>query len=138
MIEDNLADVVLTRETLKEDRIAVNLIDVNSGVEATKFLLKQDLYSEEVTPDLILLDLNLPGKSGQDVLKEIKSNDKLKHIPVVILTSSEAHQDIVKTYDLGASCYLTKPVGLEGFSKLIKTIDSFWFSLVKFVPQNKD
>lgn len=130
MVEDNPGDVRLTQEILKEGKMCNNLSVVNDGVEALKFLRKQGEYSETPRPDVILLDLNLPKKNGQEVLEEIKKDSRLKRIPVVILTTSKAEQDIFRTYDYHANCYITKPVDLDQFINVIKTIENFWLSIV--------
>lgn len=131
LVEDNPGDVRLTKEALKDSKIINNLHVVMDGEEAMKYLLKHGEYKENPKPDIILLDLNLPKKDGREVLAEIKEQKKLKHVPVVILTSSEADEDIVSTYELHANCYITKPVDLDQFSKVVKAIGDFWFSIVK-------
>jgi two-component system, chemotaxis family, response regulator Rcp1 len=136
LVEDNPADVRLTREALKEEKILTNLNVVNDGVEAMEFLLQQGNYGKAVRPDLILLDLNLPKKDGKEVLKEIKHDENLKSIPVVILTVSKAEEDIIKTYNLHANCYITKPLDLVQFSKVVKSIKDFWLTIVKLPPKN--
>ena len=131
LVEDNPADVRLTQEGIKEARIVNNLNVVGDGEEAMKFLRKEGEYNKSSKPDLILLDLNLPKKDGREVLAEIKEDDKLKNIPVVVLTTSEAEQDILKSYDLHANCYVCKPIDLEQFILVIKSIEDFWLSIVK-------
>jgi len=131
LIEDNPGDVRLTQENFKESKIRNNLHVVNDGVEAMDFLHRRGKYVGAVRPDLILLDLNLPKKDGREVLKEIKTDDELKCIPVVILTISEAEEDILKTYNLHANCYITKPVDLYQFVKVVKSIEEFWLTIVK-------
>jgi chemotaxis family two-component system response regulator Rcp1 len=131
LVEDNEADVRLTREGIKEAKIHNNLNVVRDGEEAMKYLYKRDGYEDAPRPDLILLDLNLPKKDGREVLEEIKSHESLKHVPVVVLTTSEAEKDIVKSYELHANCYVTKPLGLDQFVEVIKAIEDFWFSIVK-------
>lgn len=135
LVEDNPADADLTCEKLEASKILHNIKVVQDGVEAMNFLLKKAPFENEKRPDLVLLDLNLPKKSGMEVLAEMKSIDGLKRIPVVILTSSQAEEDIVKTYDLHANAYVTKPVDLKGFGKIVKAIESFWFSVVRFPPE---
>jgi len=130
LVEDNPADVRLTVEALKDSKLKNNLNVVNDGVEAMEFLLKKGKYADAPTPDLILLDLNLPKKDGREVLKEVKEDCNLKRIPVVILTISKADEDIVKTYDLHANCYISKPVDLDQFVKVVKSIEDFWFTIV--------
>ncbi|MCX7047797.1 MAG: response regulator [Candidatus Sumerlaeota bacterium] len=131
LVEDNPGDVRLTNEALKDAKMRINLHVAADGVEALQFLHHEGEYARAPRPDLILLDLNLPRKGGLDVLKEIKSNSDLKRIPVVILTTSEAEEDIVKAYNLNANCYVTKPVDLEQFSKVVASIEDFWFTIVK-------
>lgn len=133
-VEDNPGDVRLTQEALKEGKLCTNLHIVPDGVEAMAFLRKQGEYADVPRPDLILLDLNLPRKDGREVLAEIKSDEDLKRIPVVILTTSSAEQDILKTYSLHANCYVTKPVDLDQFMKVVKAIEDFWLTLVKLPP----
>ena len=134
LIEDNLGDVRLTMEALKEGKVSNNLSVVKDGVEAIAFLRQEDKYADAPRPDLILLDLNLPRKDGREVLAEIKQDPDLKRIPVVILTTSQAEQDILKTYDLYANCYITKPVDLEQFITVVRSIETFWLSIVKLPP----
>lgn len=131
LVEDNPADVRLTLEALKEERIHNNLLVAEDGVEALDILQQKGKYADESLPDIVLLDLNLPGKDGRDVLKQIKTDNRLKRIPVVVLTSSEAETDIVKAYDYNANCYITKPVDWNQFKTIIKTIENFWFTIVK-------
>jgi two-component system, chemotaxis family, response regulator Rcp1 len=131
LVEDSAEDVELTREALKEGKLAHDLIVVKDGVEAMDYLRKKGGYSEAVRPDLILLDLNMPRKNGHEVLAEIKQDEGLKTIPVAILTTSDAEADVLKTYKLHANCYITKPVDLNQFIKVVKTVEDFWFSIVK-------
>jgi two-component system, chemotaxis family, response regulator Rcp1 len=135
LVEDNPGDVRLTRETLKEFKVLNNLSVVGDGIEAMAFLRRESKYVNAPRPDLILLDLNLPKKDGREVLTEIKGDEQLKRIPVVILTTSSAEQDILKTYELHANCYITKPVDLDQFSAVIKSIEQFWFTIVKLPPE---
>lgn len=135
LVEDNPADVRLMVETLKQEKILNNLHTVSDGEEAMAFLHKQGKYSKAERPDLILLDLNLPKMDGREVLKEIKSDDELKMIPVVILTVSKAEEDILKTYKLHANCYITKPVDLGQFSRIAKAVQDFWLTVVKLPPK---
>lgn len=130
MVEDNPGDVRLAKEGLKESKVTNNLYVVGDGVEAMAFLRKEGDYADAVTPDLILLDLNLPKKDGREVLAEIKRDGNLRRIPVVILTTSKAEEDVLKTYDLHANCYVTKPVDLDQFVKIVKTLNNFWFEMV--------
>jgi chemotaxis family two-component system response regulator Rcp1 len=131
LVEDNPGDVRLTIEGLKEGKVNNNLYVVEDGVEAIAFLRREGKYSEAVRPDLILLDLNLPKKDGREVLTEIKADKDLRTIPVVVLTTSEAEQDILKAYTLHANCYITKPVDLEQFISVVSSIEDFWFTIVK-------
>ncbi|MBU7032750.1 MAG: response regulator [Theionarchaea archaeon] len=137
LVEDSPGDVRLTIEALKEGKVHNNLHVVRDGVEAMKFLSKEGEYSGVPHPDLILLDLNLPKKDGREVLKEIKSDSRLKRIPVVILTISSAEEDILKTYNLHANCYITKPVDLDQFIKVVKSIEDFWLEIVRLPPDGK-
>ncbi len=131
LVEDNPGDVRLTQEVLKEGKVHNHLSVVQDGVEAMLFLRRQGPYGEAPHPDLVLLDLNLPKKDGREVLMEIKSDDELKCIPVVILTTSQAEEDILKAYSLHGNCYITKPVDLNQFIKVIKSIEEFWLTIVK-------
>lgn len=130
LIEDNPGDVLLTREAFSDSKI-VNAIHVaQDGEEALAYLRKEEGYEEAAIPDLIFLDLNLPKIDGREVLQEIKSDENLLHIPVVILTSSEAEQDVLKTYNLHANSYVIKPLDLDQFAKVVQAVESFWFSVV--------
>ena len=135
LVEDNPGDVRLTREALREGKVRNNLYVVSDGVEALEFLRRQGQHTDAARPDLILLDLNLPRKDGREVLQDIKSDPALRHIPVVVLTSSQADQDIIRAYDLHANCYVTKPVDFEQFIHVVRTIENFWFSIVKLPPE---
>jgi two-component system, chemotaxis family, response regulator Rcp1 len=135
MVEDNPGDVRLTMEALKEGKVRNNLYTVDNGEEALAFLRRQGRFAQMPRPDLILLDLNLPKKTGQEVLAEIKEDPELRRIPVVILTVSEAEADIVKTYNLHANCYITKPVDLERFIEVVKSIEDFWLTVVMLPPK---
>jgi len=137
LIEDNPGDVRLAKEALEESKLRNNLSVVMDGVEALKYLQHEGKYSDTSTPDIILLDLNLPKKNGAEVLQEIKSDSKLKHIPVVILTSSKADEDVLKAYDLHANCFITKPVDMIQFIKVVKSIEEFWFTIVKLPSKSK-
>ncbi|WP_028314536.1 response regulator [Desulfatibacillum aliphaticivorans] len=134
LVEDNPADVDLTRENLEASKILHELFTVPDGVAAMDFLKKRGRYSGAPKPHMVLLDLNLPKKDGREVLAEMKADQDLKRIPVIVLTSSSAEEDVVKSYDLQASAYITKPVNLEGFGKIVKGIKCFWFSIVQFSP----
>lgn len=138
LVEDNPGDVRLTREALKEGKILNNLNVVTDGVEAIAFLRREGNYTSAPRPELILLDLNLPKKDGREVLAEIKRDPDLKLIPVVILTSSAAEQDIVKSYNLHANCYVTKPVDLDQFIEVVKSIENFWLAVVKLPPEKRN
>ena len=135
LVEDNPGDVELTREALHDTKVHMRLSVVPDGVEAMAFLRREREYAEAPRPDLILLDLNLPKKDGRGVLAEIKQDPVLRHIPVVVLTSSEAEQDIARAYELHANCYVTKPVDLDQFVKIVQSIEQFWFEVVK-LPNN--
>ena len=135
LVEDNPGDARLALEALKDNKIRNELHTVEDGVEAMNFLRKKGKYSNVPRPDLILLDLNLPKKDGREVLAEIKEDDKLKAIPVVVLTISKAEEDILKSYNLHANCYISKPLDLKQFIKVVKSIKSFWFSIVKLPPK---
>ena len=138
LVEDNPGDVRLTKEALKEGDFHSNieLHVVSDGEEAISYLTRKGKYENAVMPDLIFLDLNLPRKDGREVLEEIKSDPYLKMIPVVVLTTSEAEEDIQKSYQLHANCYITKPVDINQFIDVIKSIENFWFSVVK-LPRHK-
>ena len=131
LVEDNPGDVRLTKEALKDARVGNNLHITMDGVEALAFLRKQGKHASAPRPDLILLDLNLPRKNGREVLDEIKREEALQHIPVVILTTSQAEQDVVESYRLRANAYVTKPVDLEQFLKVVSSIERFWLEIVK-------
>ena len=137
LVDDNPGDIRLTQEALKESKIINNLNFVEDGAEAIDFLKKIGKYENVVTPDLILLDLNLPKKNGREVLAEIKEDKILRQIPVVILTISTAEEDILKSYKLHANCYITKPVDMNQFIKIVRSIENYWFSIVK-LPPNRD
>ncbi len=134
LVEDNPGDARLTLEALKESKVNNRLSVVEDGVDAMAFLCREGKYSDSPRPDLILLDLNLPKKDGREVLADVKANESLKRIPVVILTTSKAEEDILKTYDLHANCYITKPVDLNQFVRVVQIIEDFWFTIVK-LPQ---
>jgi chemotaxis family two-component system response regulator Rcp1 len=135
MVEDNPGDVRLTVEALKEGKVRNNFYTVADGEEAMKFLRREGPYGQMPRPDLVLLDLNLPKKNGREVLAEIKADHELKRIPVVILTVSEAEQDILKSYNLHANCYITKPVNLEQFIQVVRSIEDFWLTVVMLPPR---
>ena len=131
IVEDNPGDARLIKEVLKDSKISNNLFTVSDGVEAMEFLMNKGNFDHHPLPDLIILDLNLPKKDGREVLSEIKSDDNLKKIPVVIMTISQAEEDILKSYNLHANCYITKPIDLNQFIKVVKSIEDFWFTIVK-------
>lgn len=131
LVEDNPGDVRLTREAFKEAKMRNNLHAVADGVEAMEFLHREGEHADAARPDIILLDLNLPRKDGREVLAEVKADPELRRIPVVILTTSKAAEDIAKTYDLHANCYITKPVDFDRFIEVVKTIEGFWLTVVK-------
>lgn len=135
LVEDNPGDVRLTKEALKEGRVINNLSVVHDGVEAMDFLQKRGPYENAVRPDLILLDLNLPRKSGREVLEEVKSDPDLRRIPVMVLTTSNAEQDLTHAYNLHANCYITKPVDLDQFMAVVRSIEHFWFHIVTLPAQ---
>lgn len=135
LVEDNPGDVRLAREGLKECKIRNNLFVAEDGVEALAFLRREGGHAGAPTPDLIILDLNLPRKDGREVLREVKEHPDLRRIPVVILTTSSAEEDIVKTYSLHANCFVTKPLGLEQFIKVVQSIEDFWFQIVRLPPK---
>ena len=135
MVEDNPADVRLAMEALKESKLLNTVSVVEDGVEAMAFLRREGKYAGAARPDVILLDLNLPRKDGREVLAEIKADERLKRIPVVVLTTSQAEQDIVKAYDLSANCYITKPVNLDQFIAVVRAVGEFWFSIVRLPPE---
>ncbi|HKP74685.1 MAG TPA: response regulator [Longimicrobiaceae bacterium] len=135
LVEDNPGDVRLTREALRDGKVSNHLSVVTDGVEALKFLRRQEPYADAPRPDVVLLDLNLPKKDGREVLQEIKGDPSLRTIPVVILTSSEAERDIAGAYALQANCYITKPVDLDQFITVVRSIEDFWFTVVKLPPE---
>ncbi len=135
LVEDNPGDAQLTRIALEESKISIHLNVVEDGVEAMAFLRKQEKYVKAAHPDIVLLDLNLPRKDGREVLAEIKGDENLKRIPVVVLTTSQAEEDILKAYNLCANCYITKPVDFDQFVKIVQSIENFWFAIVKLPPE---
>lgn len=134
LVEDNPGDVRLAEEALKEAKVRNTLHVVCDGVEAMSFLRKEGKYANAPRPDVILLDLNLPKKDGREVLAEIKTDEDLKRIPVVVLTVSKAEEDIVKSYNLHANCYIIKPLGLDQFLEVVKSIEDFWLTIVTLPP----
>jgi len=131
LVEDNLGDARLTEEALKEGKVRNNLHHARDGVEAMEFLERKGEHKNKPRPDLVLLDLNLPRKDGREVLADMRKNPELKTIPVVVLTTSEAEQDVVRTYELCANCYITKPVDLEKFITIVRSIEDFWLTIVR-------
>ncbi|MFQ5795070.1 MAG: response regulator [Candidatus Bipolaricaulia bacterium] len=134
LVEDNPGDVRLTIEGFNDSKMRNNLNVVKDGVEAMAFLRREGKYADAPRPDLILLDLNLPKKDGREVLAEIKVDGKLKRIPVVVLTTSQAEEDVIKAYGLNANCYITKPVDFEQFIMVVRSIEDFWLTIVKLPP----
>lgn len=135
LVEDSVGDIRLTQEALKESKLKVDLHVVMDGEEAMDFLNKKNKYADKPTPDVILLDLNLPKKDGRQVLREIKESPELKRIPVAVLTISKAEEDILQTYNLHANCYITKPLDLDKFVNVVKSIENFWFTIVTLPPK---
>lgn len=131
LVEDDPGDIELTKEAIEKARLSINLNVVRDGEEAMAYLRRKGEFANAVRPDLVLLDLNMPRKDGREVLREIRSDSDLTSLPVVVLTTSDADEDILRTYDLGANCYVTKPVGLEQFMKVVQTVGNFWFMIVK-------
>lgn len=134
LVEDNPGDVRLTMEAFKSNKLANNLYVAKDGLEAMRFLNRENEYADAPAPDLILLDLNLPKKDGREVLAEIKQRNDLKRIPVVVLTTSSSEEDVLKSYGLHANCFITKPVNLDQFITIVKSIQDFWFTVVKLPP----
>ena len=137
VVEDNPGDVRLTIESFRDAKLSNALSVVRDGVEAMAFLRQEGQYADAHRPDLILLDLNLPKKDGREVLAEIKDDPNLKRIPVVILTISKDEEDIIKTYNLYANCYITKPVDFGQFIEVVRAIEDFWFTIVKLPPNGR-
>ena len=135
LIEDSPADILLTREAFEESRILNTLHVAEDGVQAMDFLHRHGAYASAPRPDLILLDLNLPRKNGREVLAEIKADPDLRKIPIVVLTTSSAEEDVLKAYDLNANCYVVKPVGFDNFMEAMQSIRHFWFSIVTLPPE---
>ena len=134
LVEDNPGDVRLTQEALKEGKVYNNLHWVKDGVEALEFLRHEGKHSDAPRPDIILLDLNLPKKDGREVLSVIKGDERFKQIPVVVLTTSKAEEDVLRSYELHANCYITKPVDLDKFIQVVHSIDRFWLTVVTLPP----
>jgi CheY-like chemotaxis protein len=138
LVEDNPGDVRLTREAMKEARVSTRMHVVPDGAEAMAFLRGEGRYAGKPRPDLILLDLNVPRKNGLEVLAEIKGDDRLKRIPVVVLSSSQAETDILESYNHHANCYIAKPADLDRFLEVVRAIETFWLSIVKLPKDGKD
>lgn len=134
LVEDNPGDVRLTKESFWRSKIRNNVWVANDGEEAMLFLRRERKYTDAMRPDLIVLDLNLPKKDGREVLAEIKADEELRRIPVVILTISKAEEDILRTYDLHANCFITKPLDLDQFTSVVRSIEDFWLTVVKLPP----
>lgn len=134
LVEDNPADADLAKETLEASKLMLELSVVSNGMEAIEFIRQRGAFSAAPRPDLILLDLNLPKKDGREVLADIKEDATLRRIPIVILTSSDAEKDIVQSYNLGANCYLTKPLDLAAFRSVVQAVENFWFTIVRLPP----
>jgi CheY-like chemotaxis protein len=131
LVEDNLGDADLTKETLESGKLRLQVDIVNDGAKALEYLLRRPPYEAAHVPDLVLLDLNLPKVDGRGVLAAMRRNEALRRIPVVVLTSSDAERDVVRSYELGANCYVTKPVGLEAFQEIVRSVEDFWFTVVR-------
>lgn len=138
LVEDNAADVRLTREALKEGKVLNRLSVVTDGEQAMEFLRRTGNYADAPKPDLILLDLNLPRKDGREVLAEVKMDSDLRRIPIVILTTSRSEEDVLRSYDLHANCFITKPVGLDQFLTVVESIQDFWLSIVCLPCKDRD
>ena len=138
LAEDSATDVLLAEEALEHAKMRNNLHVVKDGVEAMAFLRKEGKYADAPRPDLILLDLNMPRKDGREVLAEVKADDELKSIPVVVLTTSQAQEDVLKAYGLHANCYISKPVDFEQFTNVVQAIDQFWFTIVTLPTERKN
>lgn len=137
LVEDNPADIRLTMEAFKEGKFLSKFNVVTDGEEAINYLQKKGKYGNAIRPDLILLDINLPKKDGKEVLLEIKNDENLKSIPVIILTTSKSEEDVLKTYNLHANCFITKPVELDKFIEVAKSIEDFWLTIVKLPPNHE-
>jgi two-component system, chemotaxis family, response regulator Rcp1 len=133
LVEDDPGDVILTQEGLRASKLHINLHVVDNGEKALAFLHREPPYEDAPRPGLIILDLNLPRVNGMEVLKEIKSSDEMRTIPTVILTTSRAEEDVVRSYKLGANCYVSKPLNLDEFVKVVGSIENFWFTVVEIV-----
>ncbi|MEP0788785.1 response regulator [Funiculus sociatus GB2-C1] len=136
LVEDNEGDIRLTKEAFRESMVWNHMNVVRDGAEALAFLRREGKYTNAIRPGIILLDLNLPKRSGIEVLEEIKRDNELKHIPVVVLTSSQAEQDILNSYNFHANCFISKPLDLEQFLQVVQSIKDFWLTIVKLPPAN--
>lgn len=134
LVEDDEGDIELTLEAFNRSKVALNVNVVRDGAEAMAYLHQEEGFAEAKIPDLMLLDLNLPRKNGREVLTEMRESDHLRQIPVVVLTTSDADEDILKSYRIGANAYVTKPVGLKGLVKVVNLLEEFWFTIVKLPP----
>lgn len=137
IVDDSADDIEFTLAALQGTKLANDIHIVSDGVEAMEYLRKERKYSDAVKPSLVLLDLNMPRKDGREVLAEMKADPALRQIPVVILTTSQAEEDILRSYDLHANCYISKPVDLKALSKIVKSIDDFWFGVVRLPPERQ-
>ncbi len=135
LIEDSPSDIALTKEALEVGKIANNLACVEDGVEAMAYLRRQGKYAKAIRPDLIMLDLNLPRKDGREVLRELKSDQSLRTIPIIVLTTSRSDKDVLQSYELNANCYITKPVDFQHFIEVVKSIEQFWLTVVTLPPK---
>lgn len=135
LVEDNPGDIRLTREAIKESGVEIEMQVVSDGELVMDYLLKKDNFPDAVRPEIIMLDLNLPKKNGLEILKEIKSNDQLKRIPVIAVTTSEADHDVNRAYELGANAYVLKPVDFDDFTRVLQQMENFWFKVVKLANQ---
>ncbi|WP_299402738.1 response regulator [Acaryochloris sp. IP29b_bin.148] len=134
LVEDDDGDIELTREAFRQSKVTLKMHVARDGIEAMAYLRQQGDFQTVNIPDLVLLDLNMPRKDGREVLKEMEADEYLKHIPVVVLTTSNADEDVLRSYQVGANAYVTKPVGLEGLTKVVKLLEEFWFTIVKLPP----
>lgn len=134
LVEDDEGDIELTQEAFRRSKVALKMNVVRDGIEAMTYLRQEEHFQGAKSPDLVLLDLNLPRKDGREVLVEMEADEHLKKIPVVVLTTSSADEDVLKSYQIGANAYVTKPVGLEGLTKVVSLLEEFWFTIVKLPP----
>ena len=135
LVEDNLGDIRLTQEALRDGKVRNNLHVARDGIEAMEFLRRQGEHADAPRPDIVLLDLNMPRMDGREVLQEMRADPSLSVIPVVVLTTSKAEEDIMRSYQLHANCYITKPVDLDQFIKIVRSIEDFWLTVVRLPPQ---